>query len=385
MLRPITVLLLLVLALAICSAAPATSAASPTPVVRLGTIAGSPFQLGSADGVGSAARFTFPRGIAISPDETFALVADTDNHTIRHITLATAQVTTIAGSPGQVGSTDGIGTAARFNGPRSVILSHDGSFALIADFTNQTIRRLDLASGAVTTIAGSPGQVGSTDGISTAARFAFPFGIALTADDSVALITDSSNYTIRKLVLASGAVTTIAGSPLQAGSADGTGAAARFLFPYGIGLSADGSVAVVADNGNYTVRKVEVATGTVTTLAGQAGQPGSADGVGAEARFSGPQGVGLSADGGMAVIADPINYTLRQIEVASGATVTIAGKAGSGGSDDGIGDQARLNGPVAVALNPTGTIALVTDTGNQTIRRADFVALQAVYVPMAAR
>ena len=91
MLRPITVLLLLVLALAICSAAPATSAASPTPVVRLGTIAGSPFQLGSADGVGSAARFTFPRGIAISPDETFALVADTDNHTIRHITLATAR------------------------------------------------------------------------------------------------------------------------------------------------------------------------------------------------------------------------------------------------------------------------------------------------------
>jgi len=383
--RTFTCTLVLVLALVGWSTTLTTSAATTTPVVRLGTLAGSPFQLGSADGIGPAARFTFPRGIALSPDGSFALVADTDNHTIRKIVLATAQVTTLAGSPGQTGSSDGSGTAARFSSPLSVVISHDGSFALITDFVNQTIRRLELASGAVTTIAGSPGQVGSADGTGAAARFSFPFGIALPQDDSFALITDSSNYTIRKLVLASGEVTTLAGAAGQAGSADGVGAAARLKFPYGIAVSADGAVAVLADNSNYTVRRLDVATGTVTTLAGQVGQPGSADGVGSAARFNGPQGVALTADGRTAIIADPINYTLRQIDVATGTVVTIAGKAGEGGSADGIGEQARLNGPAAVALDPTGSIALITDTGNQTIRRADFIALQAVYVPLAIR
>lgn len=360
-------------------------ATSANTIVRLSTLAGSPFQTGSADGIGSAARFTFPRGIALSHDERFALVADTDNHTIRKIILATAQVTTLAGSPGQVGSDDGIGAVARFNAPRGLALSHDDSFALVADFTNQTIRKIDLANGMVTTIAGSSGDVGSDDGIGAAARFSFPYGIALPADDSFALITDSGNYTIRKLVLASGAVTTLAGSPSQAGSVDGVGSTARFHFPYGIAISDNGSVAVIADSSNYTVRKLEVATGTVTTLAGQAGQPGSDDGVGSAARFSGPEGIGLRADGGVAIIADRINYTLRQIDVTTGATVTIAGKAGTGGSDDGIGDAARLNGPGAVALSPTGSVALITDTGNQTIRRADFIPVQKVYLPLTIR
>lgn len=269
MFRKSICILMLMIGLAGWWGAPAIRAETTNTIVRLATLAGSPFQTGSADGIGPAARFTFPRGVALSHDSSFALVADTTNNTIRKITLATAQVITLAGSAGQVGSADGSGVTARFNGPRGIALSHDGSFALIADFTNQTIRKLDLVSGAVTTVAGSAGQVGSADGSGAAARFSFPYGIALTADDTFALITDSGNYTVRKLVLASGTVITLAGSPSQAGNADGIGSAARFNFPYGIAVSADGSVAVVADNSNYTVRKLDVATGEVTTLAGQ--------------------------------------------------------------------------------------------------------------------
>lgn len=372
-------------ALAAAAAAPASvgspsrlAATAATPSVRLGILAGTPFALGSADGIGPAARFTFPRGIAISRDASFALIADSSNHTIRRITLASAQVTTIAGSPGQDGRADGTGTAARFSSPREIALSSDGSFALIADSANSIIRRLDLASRAVTTIAGS-GAVGSADGIGTAASFSSPWGIAMTADDSMALITDSGNYTIRKLVLASGVVSTVAGVPLAAGSADGVGAAARLRFPYGIAISADGSVAVLADGGNYTVRRFDVATGSLTTLAGQAGQPGSADGVGGAARFNGPQGIALRADGRMAIVSDPINYTLRHIDVTTGTVVTLVGL------EDGRMPAERPGGPVAVTLDPAGSVALITDTGKQLIWRADVVARQAVYVPLAAR
>jgi DNA-binding beta-propeller fold protein YncE len=341
-------------------------------VTTLAGVAGS-FGAGSSDGVGAAARFESPAGIALSSDGTFALVADTGNHTIRRIEVATGEVTTLAGQAGSfgAGSGDGVGDTARFRSPDSIALSNDGTFALVADTGNDTIRRIEVATAEVTTLAGLAGESGSSDGVGDAARFTNPEGIALSSDGSFALVADGGNDTIRRIEVASGEVSTLAGRPDDRRGDDGTGQAAAFSNPRDVALSSDNTFALVADTDNHTIRHIEVASGEVTTLAGLAGESGSSDGIGDAARFGSPQGIALSSDGTFALVADTGNSTIHRIEVASGEVTTLAGQAGVVGSNDGVGDAARFRYPEGIALSSDGTFALVADTGNYTIRRIE--------------
>jgi DNA-binding beta-propeller fold protein YncE len=275
------------------------------------TLAGSPSNPGSADAVGPAARFFHPEGVAISADGSFALVADTDNHTIRKIVVATAEVTTLAGSAGSPGSANGIGDIARFSSPGAVALAAE--FALIADTGNHAIRRIDMTTGAVTTLAGVPGSLGDTDGAAATARFFSPRGVALSADGSLALVADTGNHIIRRIDITRGVVTKLAGAAGQPGSTDGAGAIARFRYPRGVGLSSDASRALVTDFSNNIIRAITLTTGAVTTLAGMPGSAGSSDGAGTSARFAYPAGIALSGDGATVLVADPDNQTLRRI------------------------------------------------------------------------
>ena len=136
-------------------------------------------------------------------------------------------------------------------------------------------------------------------------------------------VADSENSTLRKVTPA-GVVTTLAGTAGFPGSADGTGAAARFGFPAGVAVDGSGNV-YVADTGNSTVRKVTPA-GVVSTLAGTAGSYGSADGTGAAARFNLPIGVAVDGSGNV-YVADTYNDTLRKVTPA-GVVSTLAGTAG---------------------------------------------------------
>jgi len=339
-----------------------------TPAGAVTTFAGSAGEAGSADGTGSAARFAYPRGVATDSAGN-VYVGDTGNNTIRKITPA-GVVTTLAGSATTIpGSNDGIGSAARFNVPIGVAADSFGN-VYVGDVGNVTIRKITPA-GVVTTLAGSAGEAGSADGTGNAARFVYPYGVA-TDNAANVYVADAGNSTIRKITPA-GVVATLAGAARSRGNSDGTGSAARFNGPAAVATDKNGNV-YVAELFNSAVRKVTPA-GVVTTLAGSAAEGGSADGTGSDARF----GDGFSADllgGPLGVatdtarnvyVADKFNHTIRKVTPA-GVVTTLAGLAGVSGSEDGTGSVARFHDPVGVATDNAGNV-YVADQGNSTIRK----------------
>ena len=157
-------------------------------------------------------------------------------------------------------------------------------------------------------------------------------------------------------------VSTLAGSN-GAGFADGTGAAAQFYNPYGVACDASGNV-YVADQNNNRIRKIVAATGAVSTLAGT-GTGGFANGTGAAALFYSPTGVACDGSGNV-YVADQYNQRIRKIVAATGAVSTLAG-SGTGGFADGTGAVAQFNNPYGVACDGSGNV-YVADQSNQRIR-----------------
>lgn len=322
-------------------------------VTTIAGVAGSP---GAFDGTGSSARFQTPVGA--TTDGANLYIADYRNQIIRKMVIATGAVTTLAGTAGGSGSADGVGAAARFLYPSGI--TTNGAALFITDQGNHTVRKLDLATNSVTTLAGTAGSAGSADGIGAAARFDTPMGI--TTDGANLYVADYGDHTIRKIVIATGAVTTLAGSAGAAGAADGTGSAARFFQPSGI--TTDGTSLYVADYGNDTIRKIAIATSVVTTLAGSAGSAGGVDGSGSVARFNGP--AGIASDGTNLYVTDYGDDTVRKVTIADGMVTTLAGSAGSVGSADGTGGAAQFYLPFGVTGD--GAKLYVVDYGNSTIR-----------------
>jgi len=161
------------------------------------------------------------------------------------------------------------------------------------------------------------------------------------------------------------AVSTLAGSPGASGSTDATGSAARFNNPQNIAVDGSGNL-YVADSGNNKIRKVTSA-GVVTTLAGSGAQ-GSADLTGTSATFNGPQGVAIDNTGTNLYVADTFNHKIRKIVIATGAVTTIAGTGSSGHADNATGTSATLNQPVALTFDSGTNSLYVADTNNSAIR-----------------
>ena len=286
------------------------------------TIAGLAGHAGSADGTNSAARFYGPCELAVDGAGNL-YVADASNHAIRKVTPVgtTWVVTTLAGKAGSPGSADGTNSAARFNDPNGVAVDTNGN-VYVADGLNDTIREMTPVgtNWVVTTLAGKAGVSGSADGTNSAARFYEPVNVALDSAGNVYL-DDGFNETVRKVtpVGTNWVVKTLAGLAGVSGSADGTNSAARFGYNntvgYGVGgLAVDGAGNIyVADAPNNAIRKV-TPVGTnwvVTTLAGQAGVAGSADGTGSAARFDSPQGVAVDSAGNL-YVTEYNNCTIRK-------------------------------------------------------------------------
>jgi len=302
---------------------------------------------GSADGPGTTAQFHEPRGIAVDSAGT-VYVADYENNTVRKVTSA-GVVTTLAGKVDTLGTTDGQGTAARFMSLNGIALDSTGNI-YVADAGTNAIRKI-TPSGLVTTFAG-----GGTTG-----QFGEPRGVAVDASGNV-YVADYTAHVIYKIT-AAGAVSKLAGTAPTAGAADGSTTTALFNAPSGLALDSANNL-YVGDTSNNTIRKIS-STGTVATLAGLAGRSSSVDGKGTAARFEEPFSV--ATDGTYVYVADSTDHSIRKIS-ADGTTVTLAGKAGSFGSTDGLGSIARFNAPKGIAADSSGTV-YVADTGNATIRK----------------
>lgn len=369
-----------------------------TPAGASGVYAGNHGTPGTADGVGAAAGFNFPRGIACD-NAGNVYVADSSSHTVRKIAPG-AVVSTLAGSPMLMGSADGTGTQARFMSPSGVAVDANGT-VWVADSFNHSIRKITTA-GVVSTFAGLAGTSGYVNGNGSAARFSVPMSIAVDTAGAV-YVQDQMNAALRKVTpaadvstlisggtaglrfsVAAGAanvayaistdyhaiykvdgstVSVLAGKPGRAAHLDATGGQALFDGPQGVVVAADGSLRVV--DGGGTVRAVS-AEGVVTTVAGSSVYSGYADGVGIDARFSNPRGAAIDA-GGNVYVADSTGHTIRKMS-PGGTVTTLAGLAGTEGSADGAGTAARFSYPQGVAVDASGNV-YVADSGNHAIRK----------------
>jgi DNA-binding beta-propeller fold protein YncE len=330
------------------------------------TIAGTAGNYGSADGIGAAAQFNGPAGVAYDPVNKNLYVTDTDNCTVRQITTAAA-VTTIAGTPGNCFPlADGTGNAASFQYPGGVVYDPANAQLYVTDNDNCAIRQVSTA-GAVTTLAGNPMNCAFADGTGAAANFQYPNGVAYDPVNGYLYVTDQGNCAVRK-VSTTGVVTTIAGNPALCGFADGTGTAANFQFPDGVAYDPVNGNLYVSDSLNCAVRQVTTA-GVVTTIAGKGGTCGFADGTGTAALFNHDRGIVYDPATGNLYVTDTLNCVVRQVTIG-GVVTTIAGKPGICNlGTDGLGTNSNFSTPEGVAYDSATGNLYVTDTGNDTVRQ----------------
>jgi DNA-binding beta-propeller fold protein YncE len=301
---------------------------------------------GGTAGTGSATPLGALGGIAVETAGT-VYVTDDSYNSIRKIT-STGEVSTLAG--GSPGFSDGQGSAAAFLLPTGLTVLPDGTI-FVADTGNSAIRVVS-PDGYTVTFHSGPSQP---------SIFSSPRGVAVDPARNV-YVSDSEGHVILKFPSgANGAVETYAGS--SAGSADGPGSAAQFLSPGGLALDAAGNL-YVSDSGNTTVRKIDP-TANVSTLAGLA-TGGSSDGAGGVARFTRPRSVAVDAAGNV-YVADSLNSIIRKI-TPDGTVSTLAGLAGQFGNVDGGGADARFSLPKGIAVDAAGNV-YVADTNNNAIRK----------------
>jgi len=314
---------------------------------------------GSEDGPPPQGHLNSPTMVTMGSDGALYL-SDRDNATVRRIDLATGALSTVAGEAPHVGSNDGRQGLGRFKQPLGLSADASGN-VYVADFGNRGVRRLAVATGAVDTIAGDPQQsFGWADGIGPAAQFIAPVGVA-AGPPGVLFVVDDMAFNVRRIDLMTRLVTTIAGKAGEIGGADGPGSTARFWTPVGIAYDRAGAGAVLVTDANAAVRRIDNLTGEVTTAVRLPRLPGGG------LALLNP--IGIASDGnGTAYVADADQHTISKVELATGAVTVIAGERNQPGAIDGVGSAARFTAPIGVAYDGSGHL-FVTEPDNHLVRR----------------
>ena len=275
------------------------------------TLAGTG-NVGAINGIGKLASFNKPSGLAVDGAGN-VYVADAGNNLIRKIT-PDGTVSTLAGTVVAVDTSNTVTEQPLFAGPSGVAVDASGN-VYVADAGNNRICVVN-PSGNTRTLSGS-GGVGANNGAGKNATFNNPTGVAVDAAGNV-YVADMLNNMIRK-VAPDGTTTSLAGNG-DIGSKDGLDTAARFYFPNSLTVDASGNV-YVTDDINNLIRAITPA-GAVTTLAGN-GQAGSQNGLGTQASFNDPAGISVDASGNL-YVADANNNLIRKI-TSAGMVSTVAG------------------------------------------------------------
>lgn len=295
--------------------------------------------------------------------------ADLNNQRIRKIDVSTNFISTLAGTGVAGFSGDGgIGTSAQLNNPTGVAVYKTQSL-YIADRSNHRIRKIDLATGNITTIAGTGVAGFSGDGsAATAAQLNNPTSVIVDNSGNI-YITDLSNHRIRKITIATGNINTIAGTGTAGFSGDGAAAtAAQINSPAGIALDTSGNI-YITDQGNQRVRKITIAIGNISTIAGTGTAGFSGDSAAATiAQLNNPSGIAVDISGDV-YVSDQSNQRIRAISIVSGNINTIAGTGIAGFSGDGGSALlAQLNAPSGISIDKKGDI-LLADRSNHRLRK----------------
>lgn len=311
-------------------------------------IAGAGLQAGHADGTfQDGTRLDAPQ--AITTDGRYLYVADTGNHVIRRMSIRTGELSTLAGSPGNDGSadsSDGTGATARFASPAGITV--DGEYLYVSEGSpSGRIRRVHVETGATTTIM---------TGLSS------PRGL-IVFEDMLYVVDWDATLLWRIDPVAQTFASVVGANVTNRAYADGTGTDARLYGPQDI--TTDGTMFYITDMDAETIREVNPDTWEVTTFAGVNNNSDVTDGTGDEARFSRPKGI--TTDGTHLYVADG-NVVIRKIDIDTAAVTTIAGDAsGDPGSTWGVGSSALFGVPAGITTD--GINLYITEEGNHLIRK----------------
>jgi DNA-binding beta-propeller fold protein YncE len=314
-------------------------------------------QFAGDGGQATDAELHNPTGVAVDPVTGNVYIADNQNNRIRKVTVSTGIIATIAGTGAAGYSGDGgVATDAQLNRPYGLVVDSIGANLFIADTDNNVIRKVNFASGKISTVAGN-GTVGDAGdgGPAASARLYYPTGISVdTSDASNDLyIADSGNQKIRKVTSATGAITTLVGTG-RAGYSCSVGPFGQPALSVGLhtptGISLDIARDIfIADFGNQCIRVVSAGTDAFAIGNGTPSYGGDG-GNGASAELNYPTGVAADAQDGFAWIADYVNHRVRALTY-SNVISTFAGTGTPGFSGDGgPATAAQLYNPIGVAF-----------------------------------
>ncbi len=322
-----------------------------------------------ADGGAPTAAFLNTPGTTVVDARGNVYVQDSGNNVVRVIDAVTGRIRVVAGTGVAGYSGDGgPATAARLSNPIGMAVDRAGNL-YIADTYNDVVRKVEAGTGVITTFAGTGVSGYSGDGgPAAAAQLSGPQALAVDRAGNL-LIADSNNSVVRRVDAATGVITTVVGTGDIGYAGDGGPAAdAVLLFPAGVATDPADNV-YVSDSYNNVVRKVDAATGVITTIAGTGRGGYAGDGGPATAAlFSAPQEVAADARGNV-YIADFLNHAIRKVDAVTGVVTTIAGTGDLGfAGDGGPGAAARLSFPEAVTLDAAGNV-YISDSYNNVVRK----------------